>query len=49
MKHVFRFLTVILFVIVIGIIGGVETGQPLTNLWYLIPCTIGIMVGIHLS
>lgn len=42
MKRIFAILTFMLVILMIGIIGGVEAGQPVTNCLWLIPCGIGV-------
>ena len=41
MRTVFGILTAVGFIIFVGIIGGIELGEPLSNAWWLIPVGIG--------
>ena len=41
MKTLFGILTAVGFIIFVGIVGGIDCGEPLSNAWWLIPVGIG--------
>lgn len=41
MKTLFKILTFVGFMLIAGIIGGIDCGEPLSNAWWMIP--IGIV------
>lgn len=44
MKKISALVVVIGFIMIMGIVGGVEHGEPLTNILWCIPCFIVVCI-----
>lgn len=49
MRKACAFVWIVCLILIVGLIGGVENGQPLANLWWCIPLAVVSIVSVWLS